>query len=91
VPRRPGRASGADIGLLADWIGRQATGNRNAGLFWAANRALEADPDADLGPLADAARTAGLDDRAITATLNSARRTTQRNLAPEHAAEAEPR
>jgi hypothetical protein len=91
APRRPGRAGGADIVQLAQWVGRQATGNRNAGLFWAANRALEADPAADLGPLADAARTAGLDDRAITATLKSARRTTQHNPAPELAAEAEPR
>ena len=35
---------------------RQPEGNRNDGLFWAANRALEADPAADLNPLADAAR-----------------------------------
>ena len=35
-------------------------GNRNAGLFWAANRALETDPAADLSPLAAAARQAGL-------------------------------
>ena len=51
-------------------------GNRNAGLFWAANRALEADYSADLSPLAAAARQAGLDDAEIDRTLDSARRTT---------------
>ena len=40
----------------------QPEGNRNAGLFWAANRALETDPAADLSPLAAAARHAGLGD-----------------------------
>ena len=55
----------------------QPEGNRNAGLYWAANRALEADPAADLSPLADAARQAGLPDPEITRTLNSARRARQ--------------
>ena len=55
----------------------QAEGNRNAGLFWAANRALDADPAADLSPLAAAARQAGLDDKEITRTLDSARKTGQ--------------
>ena len=50
---------------------RQRQGNRNAGLYWAANRALEADPAADLSPLADAARQAGLADREISRTLDS--------------------
>ena len=65
----------------------QREGNRNAGLFWAANRALENDPAADLSPLAAAARQAGLDDPEITRTLNSARRTTQAALGlepPDH-------
>jgi hypothetical protein len=44
------------ITVLARWMASQRAGNRNAGLFWAANRALEADQAADLGPLADAAR-----------------------------------
>ncbi len=92
-PRQLDRVGGADISRLADWVARQETGNRNAGLFWAANRALEADLDADLGPLADAARNTGLDDRAIAATLNSARRTTAQHgpAQPRHSAEAEPR
>ena len=65
------------LGTLARWLARQREGNRNAGLYWAANRALEADPAADLSPLADAARQAGLGDREITRTLDSARRTRQ--------------
>ena len=68
---------------------RQPEGNRNAGLYWAANRALETDPAADLSPLADAARQAGLGDQEITRTLDSARRTGQaRPEPPDHQAEA---
>jgi len=70
---QPGRAPGRDLGHLVRWVASQAEGNRNAGLFWAANRALDADPTADLGPLAAAARQAGLGDREITRTLDSAR------------------
>jgi len=62
------------IQALARWLAAQAEGNRNNGLFWAANRALETDPAADLSPLAAAARHTGLDDTEITRTLNSARR-----------------
>ena len=64
------------VETLARWLAAQREGNRNNGLFWAANRALEADPAVDLTPLAAAARQAGLDDPEITTTLNSARRTT---------------
>ena len=71
---------------LARWVTAQAEGNRNAGLFWAANRALETDPAADLSPLAAAARQAGLADPEITRTLESARRTRQPR--PDHQAEA---
>jgi hypothetical protein len=78
-----------DISGLARWVASQAEGNRNAGLFWAANRALDADPAADLSPLAAAARQAGLDDPEITRTLNSARRTGQpRPPVPGYQAEA---
>ena len=83
---RPAQASGPDLGHLARWVAAQPEGNRNAGLFWAANRALEADPGADLSPLADAARQAGLADPEITRTLDSARRTAQPN--PGYQAEA---
>jgi Bifunctional DNA primase/polymerase, N-terminal len=65
------------LSRLARWVAAQPEGNRNEGLFWAANRVLEADPAADLSPLADAARWAGLSDPEITRTLDSARRTGQ--------------
>jgi hypothetical protein len=79
----------ADAGHLARWVASQAEGNRNSGLFWAANRALEADPAADLSPLAAAARLAGLGEPEITRTLDSARRTGQtRRDPPDHQAEA---
>jgi hypothetical protein len=74
-PQQP-QASGDDLGALARWVAAQHEGNRNAGLFWAANRALEADPAADLSPLAAAARQAGLAGPEITRTLSSARHTT---------------
>ncbi len=50
-----------------------ATGNRNHKLFWAACRACEQRLDLDR-ELGDAARSVGLDDREITATLRSAAR-----------------
>jgi Bifunctional DNA primase/polymerase, N-terminal len=73
VPHVPG----LQVGTLASWVASQPEGNRNAGLFWAANRALETDQAADLSPLAAAARQAGLPNAEITRTLESARRTTQ--------------
>jgi len=80
---------GRDLSHLARWVATQAEGNRNAGLFWAANRALDADPGADLTPLAAAARQAGLQDKEITRTLDSARKTGQpRPPAPNYQAEA---
>jgi hypothetical protein len=76
----PRPAPGLDLAHLAQWVASQPEGNRNAGLFWAANRALDADPAADLTPLAVAARQAGLGDKEVTRTLDSARRT-----GPHHA------
>jgi hypothetical protein len=72
----PHRRPGEQLDALARWVANQPAGNRNAGLFWAANRALEADQAADLSPLAAAARQAGLPDAEITRTLRSARSTT---------------
>ena len=75
-PQRPRQSQTAtrDLSGLARWVAGQPEGNRNAGLFWAANRALETDPAADLSQLADAARQAGLGEREITRTLDSARK-----------------
>jgi len=84
-PRSP-QAPDHDLGYLARWVAAQPEGNRNAGLFWAANRALEADSAADLSPLAVAARQVGLSDPEITRTLNSARRAHQPRT--DHQAEA---
>ncbi len=78
-----------DLSHLGRWVAAQPEGNRNAGLFWAANRALDADPAADLSPLAAAARHAGLGEREIARTLDSARKTVQpRPPAPDGQAEA---
>jgi Bifunctional DNA primase/polymerase, N-terminal len=71
-PQRSGDRP-TDAHRLAEWLARQHEGNRNNGLFWAANRALEAGLT-DLGELADAARSTGLDEREIARTLASARR-----------------
>jgi hypothetical protein len=73
----PGRAPDQALSQLARWVASQSEGNRNAGLYWAANRALDADYAADLSPLAVAARQAGLGDPEITRTLDSARRARQ--------------
>jgi hypothetical protein len=73
----PGHVADRRLDQLAHWVARQPEGNRNAGLYWAANRALDTHPVADLSPLAAAARQAGLAEPEITRTLDSARRTRQ--------------
>ena len=80
---QPPMPGGTRVGRLARWLSAQPEGNRNNGLFWAANRALEANPAADLSPLADAARQAGLGEPEITATLQSAQRTAQAHPEPD--------
>jgi hypothetical protein len=93
-PARPARQAspagrgGTGTDRLAAWLARQPPGNRNASLYWAANRALDADSGADLGPLAAAARAAGLGEREVAATLNSARLTPRRQAEPQHSPEA---
>jgi hypothetical protein len=81
-PAQPLPATGLGLTHLAHWVASQPEGNRNAGLFWAANRALDADRAADLGPLAVAARQAGLGDKEINRTLDSARRTGEHRADP---------
>ncbi len=86
---QPPHEPGGDTSHLARWVARQEQGNRNAGLFWAANRALEADHAADLSPLAAAARQAGLGEQEISRTLDSARETGHAHpFPPDHEAEA---
>jgi Bifunctional DNA primase/polymerase, N-terminal len=94
-PQRHQQRSGSrhqpdrDLSQLARWVASQSEGNRNEGLFWAANRALDGNPAADLSSLAAAARHAGLDEPEITRTLESARKNDRtRPHTPDHQAEA---
>jgi hypothetical protein len=80
-PPRSGETS-TDVHRLAEWVAHQQEGNRNDGLFWAANRALEAGLT-DLGELAEAARSTGLDEPEIARTLASARRRADRACSAE--------
>jgi len=89
--RRPSRAPQRDagrprdVGHLAAWMAAQQEGNRNDGLFWAANRAVEAGDTATLDGLARAAREAGLDDREIGRTIRSAQQQSSAGQRPfEH-------
>ena len=82
VTVRPARAGRGALSHLAAWVAQQPEGNRNDGLFWAACRAAEAGDEAVLAELAAAARSTGLPDREIAATIKSARRTAGRS--PEH-------
>jgi hypothetical protein len=73
----PGQSADRRLGQLARWVARQPEGNRNA--------ALDANPAADLSPLAAAARQAGLAEPEITRTLDSASRTRQPDRQAEEA------
>jgi Bifunctional DNA primase/polymerase, N-terminal len=91
-PRRiraiqPRTAARGDLSHLAAWVERLQEGNRNAGLYWAACRAVEAAQPAVLDDLAAAAAATGLTDREIARTISSARRGTQRPF--EHQTEPE--
>ncbi len=76
-----------DISYLAGWVERLQEGNRNAGLFWAACRVIEAGDPGALDDLAAAAAKTGLSHREITRTIASARRGSQRPV--EHQPERE--
>jgi hypothetical protein len=71
---RRARFPRGDFSHLAAWVQQQAEGNRNDGLFWAACRAAEAGDETVLAEVAAAARSTGLLDREIAATIASARR-----------------
>jgi hypothetical protein len=68
---RTPRNSGGDVVRLADWLAGQGEGNRNNALFWAATKAVADGLDPD--ELAASARSLGLTEREIKATINSAR------------------
>lgn len=74
VQREPSYRRAAAVDSLARWLAGQPEGNRNAGLFWAACRALEAG-NGDLREIEDAAAALGLTEREIRRTVESARRT----------------
>jgi hypothetical protein len=77
APARP-TAPGLDpTQRLAAHVARQAEGNRDNALFWAACRASEAGAR-DLTPLLDAAIAAGLPERQARRTIRSAQDTTAR-------------
>lgn len=69
-----GRRSGAHDAALARWLAARPEGERNAALFWAGCRLVEAGRsfDATLGVLGQAGLDAGLLEREIVATLRSA-------------------
>jgi Bifunctional DNA primase/polymerase, N-terminal len=62
---------------LAGWVARLREGNRNAGLYWAARRAIEVGRADALDTLAGAAISAGLPEVEARRTLSSARRGAQ--------------
>lgn len=78
VPQR-GADGPRDVSHLTGWMAKQPEGNRNEGLFWAANRAIEAGDTATLDGLALAARDAGLDAREADRTIRSAQQTAARD------------
>jgi hypothetical protein len=80
-PQRSGDRP-TDAHRLTEWMAHQPEGNRNDGLFWAANRALDAGLT-NLDELADAARRTGLDEREIARTLASAHRRADRPIDAE--------
>jgi hypothetical protein len=63
------------VAHLAGWVAELPEGNRNAGMFWAACRAVEAGDDQALDAIARAAVSTGLDERSVGATIASAQRT----------------
>jgi Bifunctional DNA primase/polymerase, N-terminal len=82
LPARDGRPH--DVGHLAGWVAQLPEGNRNDGLFWAANRAIEAGDRTTLDAIAKAAKSAGLAEREVDRTIRSA----LAGRSPERQAEA---
>jgi len=89
-PQTPAnRTTDLRIETLARWVSRLPEGQRNAGTFWAACRAIE-NGHHDLRPLIDAAIAAGLPHREAARTVTSAlrRSTTPANGRPTQRAVA---
>jgi Bifunctional DNA primase/polymerase, N-terminal len=84
-PRREPRAEHpAEVSHLAGWVAALKEGNRNAGLYWAARRAIDAGRADALDTLAGAAISAGLPESEAWRTLSSARRGAQpRSVEPQ--------
>jgi Bifunctional DNA primase/polymerase, N-terminal len=80
------------VAHLVPWLAAQQEGNRNAGLFWAASRAVEAGDTATLGQLARAAEGLGLERREVDRTIRSAQRpeVPQRGQRIEHQGQPAP-
>lgn len=75
-PAAPARASAGRGRYLVAYVAQLGEGRRNAGLYWAACRAVEdGEPAATFDALLDAAVSAGLPDREAARTIASARRT----------------
>jgi Bifunctional DNA primase/polymerase, N-terminal len=87
-PVRQAVGSGVHVSRLSGWVERLEEGNRNAGLFWAACRAVESGQPTVLEDIAAAAAKTGLTQREITRTIDSARRGSQRSLSPQPDREA---
>jgi hypothetical protein len=67
----------SEVSHLADWVAGLQEGNRNAGLYWAARRAIEAGRADALDTLAGSAISAGLPEAEVWRTVGSARRGAQ--------------
>ncbi len=76
--REPAADGPRDVTHLAGWVASQPEGNRNAGLFWAACRAVEAGDGNAFDAMARAAAAAGLTEQEITRTIRSAQRGQER-------------
>jgi hypothetical protein len=77
-PLQGDREGPRDVSNLARWVAAQPEGNRNAGLFWAANRAVEAGDNEALDAIAKGAADAGLGEREISKTIRSAQQGNER-------------
>ena len=71
----PPRNGNGDVTQLAAWVAALTEGNRNAGLYWAAHRAIDAGTDP--AELVAAAVQAGLSETEAHRTIDSARRARQ--------------